>query len=584
MSRTERRSAAPDIDRGLREGDQLPPLGRPFWLAVVLWIASIILVGWAAPADPTILGWAAFTTVGALLAWIKPRHPVGWLLITDGLLFVGGTAANRYVTLPGPIGLPESITAAAFDLVGWIVGIGLIPLILLLVPTGRLVGRWERMMCFALLAGGGLAALAGLISRNPLPSYPSIDNPFEVSGVPGWVESVGRIAEPVFFLGVIGALVLLVVRFLRSTGGVRQQMRWLAFGGGVMLIGFLIGKLLTASGLPGEPLANALPMLVVPIAIGVAVLGYRLWDLDLVVRGTIVYGLVAVSVTAGYVILVAGVGAMAERSGAETWLAILATAIAATLFQPIRQGATAAADRLLAARRPAPPELMIRTLGGFRVERQAIPVPHNEWRSRKARQLLKMLVARRGRPLHREQATEQLWPESGSDNLANRLAVALSTLRSVLDPAKHHPADHYIKSQDGAIGLDFANVTVDLELFLQRASVAETLYEAREAQELYRGDFLGEDLYEEWARPAREEAREAYLNILRKRAELSERLDPHEALDARLRILEVDPWDETVHLSLIAGLRSSGRHGEARRAQKRYEDSMVEIGVVPERF
>ncbi len=288
------------------------------------------------------------------------------------------------------------------------------------------------------------------------------------------------------------------------------------------------------------------------------------------------------AITAVYVAVVVGVGALAEEGGAETWLAILATAIAATLFQPMRHGAAVGVNRLIAKRNSDAPELMIRTLGGFRVERHGVAVPLSEWRSRKSRQLLKLLVAKRRRPCHREQAMEVLWPGEDAGGLSNRLAVALSTLRAVLDPDKIHGTDHYVQSHDDTLQLQYEHLKVDLDLFLKAADVASSLPEIRAADDLYRGDFLVEDLYEDWSRPPREEARAVYLDLLRQRAELSQDLHPSEAHETWLRILETDPWDEPAHLGLIRRLETDGRHGEARRARKRYEELMNEIGVSPQ--
>jgi DNA-binding SARP family transcriptional activator len=583
MSRDAGHPVPPAPTPDLRIGDSpTPEPGPTFWVAAVLWVASIGLAAWSAPVDPTIFAWVSFTTVGTLLVWLKPGHPVGWLLIVDGLVWTGGSAADRYVQLPSSTGLPEALAAASFDLVGWIVAIGLVPLALLLVPTGRFLGRWDRVAAFLLVAGGGLLAVVGMITFDQLPSKPSISNPFQVLGSLDWLAALQRPAELAFMFGLIGALATLIVRFVGSSGVVRQQLRWLAFAGATMLSGFVVGELLNAFGLPGEAWANTLPMLTAPVAVGVAVLRYRLWDLDRVIRGTLIYGVVALAVTAIYVALVAGVGAVAERGGAETWLAILATAIAATLFQPIRLGAASAINRFVTKRRPDVPALMIRTLGGFRVERQGVAVSLSEWRSKRARQLLKMLVAQRGRPLHREQAMAALWPRDDSENLANRLSVALSTLRSVLDPDKGHGADHYVLGQDDTLQLRYDHLTVDLEHFMTRAAAAGSLAEIREADNLYRGDFLVEDLYEDWAGSAREEARAVYLDLLRRRAELSQDLHPAEAHETWLRVLEVDPWDESAHLCLISVLETAGRHGEARRARKRYEELMRDIGVSPQ--
>lgn len=279
-----------------------------------------------------------------------------------------------------------------------------------------------------------------------------------------------------------------------------------------MIVGFSVGAALTAVGLPGEPWFNSIPIFAVPIAVGIAVLRYRLWDLDLVVDRTLTYGALAVVVTAIYVLMVAGVGALiGGGTRSDVGLAVLATAIAAAVFQPAREAAQAAVRRLVFR---APPDsagvaVSIRTLGGFRVERAGRPVGTSEWQSKKARQLLKMLVARRGRPWHRERLIDALWPDADGGNLANRLAVAASTVRAVLDPDKVHPNDHFVTGDSDTLRLDPDHVSLDVEHFLATAEVGlrSKGSELEEAESMYRGDFLEEDLYEDWAQPLREEAR-----------------------------------------------------------------------------
>jgi len=158
--------------------------------------------------------------------------------------------------------------------------------------------------------------------------------------------------------------------------------------------------------------------------------------------------------------------------------------------------------------------------------------------------------------------------------------VALSTLRSVLDPLKHHEADFYVSSADDVLMLRLEHVTVDLEAFMETAISAQTIGDMREADDLYRGDFLIEDLYEEWARPVRDEARVVFLGMLRNWADISQALEPTNAAHLRLRILELDPWTRTLTWPSCAW-EEAGRHGEARRARKRYEDSMAQIGIAP---
>ncbi|MDP9067810.1 MAG: winged helix-turn-helix domain-containing protein [Actinomycetota bacterium] len=237
----------------------------------------------------------------------------------------------------------------------------------------------------------------------------------------------------------------------------------------------------------------------------------------------------------------------------------------------------------------------IRSLGGFRVLRHGEPIPTTEWRSKKARDLLKMLVARRGRPVPREVLMEALWPEEESDKLGNRLSVALTTLRTVLDPERRYELEHFVCGGKSTVGLQLENLRVDVLDFLQEASSAldlrsegwlqEANATLREAEALYAGDFLEEDAYEDWSVPLREEARAAYVAVVRALAEAASTEGDHEATSRYcLRLLERDPYDEQAHLLLVTALLKARRHGEARRRYLIYSGEMDEIGVEPAAF
>jgi DNA-binding response OmpR family regulator len=107
----------------------------------------------------------------------------------------------------------------------------------------------------------------------------------------------------------------------------------------------------------------------------------------------------------------------------------------------VRDGAEIAAGLLRAVAAPPRDPVRIQALGGFRVVRAGEPVPVQEWQSRKARELLKVLVARRGHAVPREALMEALWPDEDPARLSNRLSVALSTVRTVLDPVRRYAPD-----------------------------------------------------------------------------------------------------------------------------------------------
>jgi ATP/maltotriose-dependent transcriptional regulator MalT/DNA-binding SARP family transcriptional activator len=245
------------------------------------------------------------------------------------------------------------------------------------------------------------------------------------------------------------------------------------------------------------------------------------------------------------------------------------------------------ASRLAAAERPP---VSIGALGGFRLIRDGSPVPVVEWQSKKARDLLKILVARRGRPIAREALVESLWPDEDPEPLANRLSVALTTVRSVLDPERRFPAEYFIAADKTSVALDLAHVPTDVETFFRLASTGRTLLDEgrdgeaisvfTDAEATYGGDFLEEDPYEDWAVALREEAAVTYLAVARTLAGLSAtKGDVDGAIRLWLRILEKDPFDESAHLELVGMLIRAGRHGEARRRYGVYVDRMTEIGV-----
>ncbi len=233
--------------------------------------------------------------------------------------------------------------------------------------------------------------------------------------------------------------------------------------------------------------------------------------------------------------------------------------------------------------------LVVQALGRFRVLRGGEPIPLTAWQSRKARDLLKILVARRGRPTPRDFLMEAMWPEQSPERLGNRLSVLLSTVRTVLDPEKRFDADHFIAADRSSLWIQSENLAVDVERFLLAASEAlaalregspEATAKLAAAEAAYSGDFLEEDAYEDWAVGLREEARVAYTEVARALAEdASDRGDADAATRYYLRVLERDPYDEPAHLGLIAALDAAGRHGEARRRFRAYCQRMESIGI-----
>ena len=254
---------------------------------------------------------------------------------------------------------------------------------------------------------------------------------------------------------------------------------------------------------------------------------------------------------------------------------------------------TALAERRLKLAAPASvSSISIRTLGNFEVTRGGEPVHPSRWQSKKSRDALKILIARRGRPLHRESLMDLLWPGTAPDQAEGRLSVALSRMRAVLDPDWTHPKDHFVRTIDDALALDLETVEVDVERFLRIATVglrmarnggrADAAPTLRAAYDLYAGDFLEEESFEEWTSATREEARASFLAIAEALGGLAvEHNDGEAAVGYFARVLAVDPYAEEAHLGLVKAALSASRHGEAQRLYLAYVARMNELDIQP---
>jgi DNA-binding SARP family transcriptional activator len=542
----------------------------------------------------------AYAAVGALVASRRPGNPIGWLLLCQGVLFELTAFSLGYVK-HGLFARPGSLPAApGMAWVGqwiWIPEFFTVPaLFFLLFPDGRLrSGRW-RVVIWLIAA----VSVAGFISTALAPgslggSVSSIRNPVGIEGARPALRLLGIVATGLGGPAFLAALASFILRFRGSRGAERQQLKWLAYAAVLLVLSFGLGDLLQALGLPGSvtSICWVAPVALIPVTAGIAVVGYRLYDIDFLISKTIVFGVLAAAATAVYAALVAGIGAAVGRgTGSNLGLALAATAVAAVAFQPVRERIYRRVRRLVFGP-PAAPELQagvsVRCLGAFRVFRDGQPLPASAWQSKKARTLLKILVARRGRSTTRDFLIETLWPGEDPGTLANRLSVALATVRAVLDPAKRHPPGHFLAGDKDAVRLNLANLPVDVEAFLALAERglaldragrddAESLLRAAEAA--YAGDFLEEDLYEDWAAGLREEARSAYVSVATALARRAAAAADHDsAARCYLRILDKDGWDEGAHLGLVEALARAGRHGEARRRYRAYASRMAEIKV-----
>ena len=211
-----------------------------------------------------------------------------------------------------------------------------------------------------------------------------------------------------------------------------------------------------------------------------------------------------------------------------------------------------------------PPPLQIQTLGRFAVLRDGLPVSLAEWQSKKARDLLKLLVARRGRTAPRDFLIEALWPDEDPKKTSNRLSVALNVARGVLDPLGRWDADRFVAADRDGVRLELANVAVDVEAFLcdtRRRDCASS--RPQEAARHNRSSRPPRPRTAESSskRTATRSGRPRSATKSARRTSRSRGPSPSSGPDTtryHLRILALDPYDEDTHLDLVARLAATG--------------------------
>jgi hypothetical protein len=337
------------------------------WLLVVLgmtvgfWLEDLLRqAGWADPLDtavgPTVAAVSA-ATVGAVLAARRPRHPVGWLLLASALFLAANGIAGGY----GPYGLqvrPGALPAAAWVAMYYpataLAAFVCLGLVLLLVPTGSPPSpRWRWWAWLSVGAPAVLLLAMPLAPRPPDARYRGVDNPLDLRPFDGALLMANRAALAITALGILVGAGSLVVRFRRARGTERQQLRWVVLAAALTGVGMLASVVLVAAGnqvLVGW--VGAVCVAFLPLAIGAAVLRYRLFDLDRIISRTLAYGLLTVSLGLCYAagslvfVLVAGTG-----TDPPSWLVAAATLATAAVFQPARRRIQAVVDRRFNRRR-----------------------------------------------------------------------------------------------------------------------------------------------------------------------------------------------------------------------------------------
>ncbi|HEX2740658.1 MAG TPA: hypothetical protein VHM69_09435 [Rubrobacter sp.] len=290
-----------------------------------------------------------FSIVGAIIASRHPRNAIGWLFCSVGVTIGLNSFAGDYTefwlaTGFGTRSLGE--TAAWFASWLWILLI-YVPtsFVLLLFPDGRLPSpRWRPVAWAAALGtAGGVVGFA--LEAGPLGDFPQIVNPY---GVDSSVVGIVGVAGGIVAAGaMVASAVSLIIRLRRATGVERQQLKWLAYGGTVMVGTIGVGGLIILWSVPVSIVIMSVSLLGLPLFTGIAIVRYRLYDIDLLINRTLVYGSLTTMLVAVYVGGVVVLQyAFRVLSGGESQLAIVASTLAiAAAFNPLRRRVQAFVDR-----------------------------------------------------------------------------------------------------------------------------------------------------------------------------------------------------------------------------------------------
>jgi len=347
------------------------------WALCVVLAAIAVLLALLTPPGPTKSGsnWGVFfslslfvyPTVGAFLAWRRPENLIGWLLCAIGVLFlIEGFALvyAGYALSVEPDSLPGKQIAlwgsGGFHFPMVFVGAALM---ILLFPNGHLPDRSWRGVPW-LTAGGGLLWTLWLETKPGGPAYwflgfyPHIRSPFAVRGVMGdFIEMLGRLGAATLLVMCVASVFGVFMRLGSARGDERQQIKWFAYAA-VLLLGApfaaadLVGSVLAAMGLPWG-IGLAIPiwagLLGIPVAVGIAILKYGLYNIDVIVNRTLVYGSLTVILALVYFGGVIGTQAVFQVLTGQQKLpqlvVVASTLVIATLFNPLRRRIQSLIDR-----------------------------------------------------------------------------------------------------------------------------------------------------------------------------------------------------------------------------------------------
>jgi signal transduction histidine kinase len=357
------------------------------WVAGSAAVASVALTAAAVPvayADRHLVparlaGWGfsyvfeevvslAVPVVGFVLASRRPRNWIGWLFLAAGLVLALRSFSHQYA-LHALVAAPGSWPAGRvfgwlFNWV-WVIPFAMLAFVFLIFPTGHLRSPRWRPVAWVMAGALALATVGALVAATRIWAQPLT---YEIGQIGALVLA------PAFIVlaALVASAAALVVRFVRSVGEERLQLKWFAAAAVLVVVTLIVTFPMTSE--LADVFLNV-AFLCLWVAVAIAVLKYRLYDIDIVISKAVLYGSLAVFITAVYAALVAGVGTLAGNQRSPL-LAALAAAVVAVAFQPMRQWAGRLANRVVYGRRASPYQVLsefARRIGGTYSAQDVLP-------------------------------------------------------------------------------------------------------------------------------------------------------------------------------------------------------------------
>jgi signal transduction histidine kinase len=342
-------------------------------VAVTCTAVFAVLTGSSLGATPFLVSVAASTVVGGMIALRQPHNPVGWLFLVSALSFGALMFTHEYATygLVTGAGSPRLAKALIWPQSWlWVPGaVSILSLLPLYFPDGRLVSpRWRPLARFALVFSAATAAFSAFRPGEiPGSGFP---NPLGTQALRPFVGVLDIALLPVWLGLLFVSAASLLVRFRRSQGDERQQVKWLAFAASVIPVWFLVSPAVEASSPVLFELADGLVFAGIPVATAIAVFRYGLYEIDVIINRTLVNAALTACIVGVYVLLVGYLGQLLRTEG-SLLISLVATGVVAVLFAPLRERLQRGVNRLMYGERDEPYAVVSRL--GRRLEAAIAP-------------------------------------------------------------------------------------------------------------------------------------------------------------------------------------------------------------------